>query len=319
MKTSKTILGLLILITLTALNSFAQQEITLTTGKDNVVASKVTIDQPGLAGNANAIIVATPLGDTAKLNPHPIGAWYYGDKWSIFNTNHANMPVGLKFKVEVFLKPDANHFLHVVKKENLIGGSSYLDNPALNNNPNAQIRIFQNHASDTRSASLNKYEAQVVYDPTAGKWTINNVNGEQLNPNTAYNVVISTSGTVTPTATPSMPIATPYVPVVGTSLAPPTLVVVVKTEWTVPPQGAYAHSSGECKIVVGTYNNPNILATDTVIVTGQAELDGAYLKWTATVDNGAIHFNVCNWKKMTLNAQSALYLNGRKVNILVLR
>lgn len=311
-------LVLFVVYILTTVNALAQ-EITLTTTAANVVASKATIEMPTLNGNPNAIIIATPIGNTATLNSHPIGAWYYGDKWSVFNTNHVNMPVGLKFKVEVFLKPDTNHFLHVVKKENLIGGSSYLDNPALNNNPNAQVRIFQNHASDTRSASLNKYEAQVVYDPTAGKWTINNVNGEQLNPNTAYNVVISTSGTVTPTATPSMPIATPYVPVVGTSLAPPTLTVVVKTEWTVPPQGAYAHSSGECKIVVGTYNNPNILATDTVIVTGQADLDGAYLKWTATVDNGAIHFNVCNWKKMTLNAQAALYLNGRKVNILVLR
>ena len=54
-------------------------------------------------------------------------------------------------------------------------------------------------------------------------------------------------------------------------------------------------------------------------MTGQSELEGAYLQWTATVENGAIHFNVCNWKQMTLNVQAALYLNGRKVNILVLR
>ncbi len=314
----RTIWGLLIWLTLLTVNNFAQ-EITLTTTRENLTASKATIDMAGLAGNPQAIIVAVPIGETAKLNPHPIGAWYYNEKWNIFNTDHATMPIGLKFKVEVFLKPGANHFLHLITKENLTGDVSYIDNPALNNNPNAQVRIFQNHAPDNRSGALNKYEAKAEYDPTAGKWSVRNVNGEQLNPNTAYNVVVTMTGTVTPTPNPPLPTTTPYVPIVGTTLAPPTLTVVVKTEWTVPPQGNIAHSSGLCKIVYGTYNNPNILATDTVIVTGQAELEGAYLKWTATVENGAIHFNVCNWKQMTLNAQAALYLNGRKVNILVLR
>lgn len=309
------IFGSILILSLLVSANYSQ-EVTLTTTKDNIVASKATIDQPGLTGNANAIIVATPLGDSAKLNPHPIGVWYYNDKWNIFNTDHATLPAGLTFKIQYFSKPGGSNFLHLVAKDNLQGESSYIDNPALNNNPNAQVTIFQNHAPDYRAASLNKYEAIAEYDPTAGKWYIKNVNGERLYANTAYNIVV---GTAAIAANPTLPIATPYAPIVGTSLAPLTLTVVVKTEWTVPPQGSYAHSSGLCKIVIGTYNNPNILATDTVIVTGQAELEGAYLKWTATVDNGAIHFNVCNWKQMTLNAQAALYLNGRKVNILVLR
>ena len=316
MKVSKINFGLIIVLVL-VVSSINAQEFTLTTTKDNLVASKASIDIAGLAGNPQAIIVATPLGDTAKLNPHPIGAWYYSGKWNIFNTDHATMAIGARFKLGVFLKSDANHFLHLVTKENLTGDGSYIDNPALNNNPNAQIIIFQNHAPDNRTGYLNKYEAQAVYDSAAGKWSIKNVNGERMFPNTAYNIVIASTGTVA--ANPTFPTATPYVPYVPMMLAPPTLTVVVKTEWTVPPQGNIAHSSGLCKIVYGTYNNPNILATDTVIVTGQAELEGAYLKWTATVENGAIHFNVCNWKQMTLNAQAALYLNGRKINILVLR
>ena len=317
MKKAKIIFGLILILALIVSANYAQ-EITLTTTAKNLVASKATIEMPALSGNQDAIIIATPLGDTARLNPHPIGAWYYNGKWNIFNTDHATMPVGAKFKVQVFLKPDANHFLHTITKENLIADGSYLDNPALNNNPNAQVTIFQNHAPDYRASPLNKFEAKAEYDPNLVKWCIKNVNGESLSPNTAYNVIITTTGTVTPTSTTSMPIATPYVPIIST-LAPLTLTVVVKTEWTVPPQGGLAHSSGLCKIVNGTYNNPNILATDNVIVTGQAELEGAYLKWTATVENGAIHFNVCNWKQMTLNTQAALYLNGRKINILVLR
>lgn len=208
MKTSKIIIGLIILTILTAINSLAQQEISLTTTRENLTASKATIDMAGLAGSPEAIIIATPLGETARLNPHPIGAWYYNEKWNIFNTDHANMTVGLKFKVEVFLRPDANHFLHIIKKDNLIGGESYIDSPILNDNPKAKVQIFQNHAPDNRSGSLNKYQANAEYNPTSGKWYIKNINGEQLIPNTAYNIIVSTGtksggGGTIETTTPS--------------------------------------------------------------------------------------------------------------------
>ena len=88
MKTSKFILRLFTLIALTAINSFAQQEFTLTTTKANLVASKALIEMSGLPGNSDAIIVATPIDDTERLNPHPIGAWYYNNKWNIFNSNY---------------------------------------------------------------------------------------------------------------------------------------------------------------------------------------------------------------------------------------
>ncbi len=204
MKISKIIIGLLILAILSAVNSYAQ-EIALTTTEKNLTASKAIIEMPSLSGNQDAIITATPLGETAKLNPHPIGAWYYNGKWNIFNTDHANLPIGAKFKVQVFLKPDKNHFLHLVTRENLIGDSSYLNNPALNNNPKAVVAIFQNHAPETRSAALNKYEAKAEYDSSAGKWYIKNVNGERMFPDMAYNIVVSsgsqgTNGTTSSTS-----------------------------------------------------------------------------------------------------------------------
>ncbi len=314
MKTSKITIGLFFLATLTAINAFAQQEFTLTTTKDNVVASKVTINQPGLTGNANAIILATPLGDTAKLNPHPIGAWFYNDKWNIFNTDHATMPIGLTFKIQYFSKQSENIFLHFVTKNNLQGESSYIDNPALNNNPNAQVKIFQNHAPDYREASLNKYEAIAEYDPTAGKWYIKNVNGERLYASTAYNIVIGASAIV---ANPALPIATPYVPIVGTTTLPPTLTVVLKVQWTIPNQGPSLPRQ-QCESINVNYTDPRILDTDTVIVTGQLWNDGVFLKWTANVENGAVRLNVCNAQRYSTGGPD-LYLNGRKVNIMVLR
>ena len=302
-------------------NAFAQ-EITLTTTGRNVVASKAAIDFPGLDGNSQAIVAATPIGETARSNPHPIGAWFYNGKWNIFNTDHATMPEGLQFKVQIFLRPDANHFLHSIAAENLHGGASCIDSPALNGNPGAQVAIFQNHAPDYRPGALNKFAATAEYDATAAKWCIKNIGGERLFANTAYNIVVApggTGGTGGTALNPTVITATPYVPVVATTTLPLTLTVVLKTEWTIPPQGSLSHASGLCKVIGSTYNDPNIRATDMVIVTAQSELEGAYLQWSATVENGAIHFMVCNWKQMTLNAQMALYLTGRKVNLLVLR
>ena len=127
---AKTFWSLMMILALTVSASYAQ-EITVTTTKANTVSSKVFIELPGLANNPEAIIVATPVGDTQILNPHAIGAWYNNNTWSIFNCDHAMMPLGLTFKVQVFLKPGANQFLHLTTKENLDNEGSFIDNPAL--------------------------------------------------------------------------------------------------------------------------------------------------------------------------------------------
>src|ERR1044072_2749865 len=207
MMKTRSVLVLFILLTLASVNSFAQ-ELTLTTNTVNTVASKATIDLPALSNNPHAIIIATPLGNTQTLNPHPIGAWYYNNKWHIFNTDHATMPVGLTFKVEVFLNPDANHFLHVNTNQNG-EGYAYIDNPALNNNPTAQFRIFQNHAPDSRAFRLNPNEARIIYDGGVGKWYIQNVNLTALPANNAYNVVIASGSSGTSRAERDNPVNPP--------------------------------------------------------------------------------------------------------------
>ena len=130
------------------------QEFTHTTTASNIIASRSTLSAPGLANNPNAIIVATPTAETARGNPHPIGAWYYNGKWNIFNTDHANLAPGLVFKVQVFPEPGPNQFLHVVTRDNVSEGSSYIDNRAINNNPNVQLIILQNHSPDNRAYLL---------------------------------------------------------------------------------------------------------------------------------------------------------------------
>lgn len=186
---------LAIFIGVIALNSHAQLEYTLTTTAANTVSSRSLIDVPGLTGNPNAIIIATPLGNTKTMNPHPTGAWYYSGKWNIFNCNHAVMPLGLTYKVQYFLTAGPNQFLHLVTLQNLGSEGSYIDNPALNNKPNVQFTILPNHSPEVRAGSwLNSSEAKAAYNTSTGRWYITNIGGQQMQKGCAYNIVVGATG-----------------------------------------------------------------------------------------------------------------------------
>jgi hypothetical protein len=184
----KTIFNLIIFVvlTLTTVNCLAA----------NITSSRASIDMPGLTANPWAIIVATPIGDTETFNPNPIGVWYYSDKWNIFNTNQAVMAPGLKYKIQFFLKPGPNQFVHIMTQQNIGAEGSYIDHPALNNNPNAQFKILQVHAPAVRPYNPNRFKAKAEYSSAAGRWYITNINGEPLGRDCAYNIVITSGATV---------------------------------------------------------------------------------------------------------------------------
>lgn len=236
------IIWILIISLVLAVASSSAQEFTFTTSAANITAAMARItDPPSLAGNLQAIIVATPLGTTQTSIRHPIGAWYYNGKWHIFNTDNSTMSVGLSFKLEVYLTPGANQFLHIINNSNLASGSSYIDHPLLNTKPNAQFKILQNFAPDYRTGLRNPNEAAVFYDSTIGKWYIKNVNGLPLNATTAYNIVVSSGGAIgSNTSTPSS--APP--PTTTTVINPaPTIPTAIPTV-TNPPMGPITPASG---------------------------------------------------------------------------
>lgn len=59
-----------------------------------------TLDHPATNGNPAAIVIVTQLW-TGIYNPHPVGVYYSGGKWLIFNEDLAAMPVGAQFNVLV--------------------------------------------------------------------------------------------------------------------------------------------------------------------------------------------------------------------------
>ena len=249
---------LLALIITTTVSSFAQQQITIISGKENNYcnAACTLVNIPELINNPDAIIFVTPI---AKIL-HPIIAYYTVKQWSILNLDNSPMIPGTQFSVQYYTQPDTNHFVHVVTQQNLQKNGSYIDHAGLNDNPNAQIRFFQNWAPSIRGGLYNRYDIKIQYDTTAGRWYMFNVNGRQLDYADAYNIAISSGGNAN------------TIPVLGKSdiiVDPNNPKILTKSTDTIPVLG-------KSNIIVDP-NNPNILTNNNNNAGAGWSLSGANL------------------------------------------
>jgi hypothetical protein len=140
-------------------------------------------------------------------------------------------------------------------------------------------------------------------------------------PNACQTLKQQTAAGGTTPATAGTPVAqgTPYVPAGAVTLALAPLTVVARATFNPPSQGNLALSPGYCRPVNGTFTDPNIRATDFVMVTAANPWGTHDLRWTAAVDSGAVSFFVCNSKPAVQGTLGALQTNGYALSVLVVR
>src|SRR5882724_881312 len=188
------------------LSSHSQQQFAITSSRANNYCNGTCtlFDNPDLNGNPTAVIFITPVEiNGIDLNPHPICAYYNGKQWSVMNVDNSTIPTGSQFNVQYYSRPDENHFLHVVTKGNLVKNNSYIDQAALNGNPKAVFKYFQNASPNVRGGYVNKDEIRIGYDEAAAKWFIAKLSGNPLDVATGYNIFIA-PGAETKTNTNSL-------------------------------------------------------------------------------------------------------------------
>ncbi|MEM7114486.1 MAG: Ig-like domain-containing protein [Chloroflexota bacterium] len=132
------------------------------------------IDHATLNNNPDIPLLLTQnwngSGKTGVYNGSPISAQYENNLWHIHNKRQTPIPNLAGFNV---WRPDEEQtaFVHTVASDNYSSGYrvSYLDHPALNNNPNAVIQITERHMAHQVYTSR---PVGVRYMPIQGLWAI---------------------------------------------------------------------------------------------------------------------------------------------------
>jgi hypothetical protein len=163
----------------------------------NIGGETTAIDNALTNGNPNAIVFVTPNynpggGCPCMYDSHPIGVFYStvaGNKWAIFNQDHAAMPLTASFNVFV-LTAGAGVFVHTATAGNSAGDYTKIDNPLTNGNPNAIVFATPNWNPGGVGATYENHNIGVYYNTLAGKWAIFNQDHAAIPVNAAFNVLV---------------------------------------------------------------------------------------------------------------------------------
>lgn len=157
----------------------------------NITSNWTTIDHPLTNGNPNALLLVTPNWNPGGLggtyNNHPIGVWYTGSQWAIFNQDRASVPPGAAFNVLV-LSAGPGVFVHKATAGNSTGDYTIMDNALANGNPNAIVFFTPNWNPGGTGSTYNNRATGAWYD--GSRWAIFNQDFAPVPANAAFNVYV---------------------------------------------------------------------------------------------------------------------------------
>ncbi|CAN5416726.1 hypothetical protein BH10ACI3_BH10ACI3_10380 [soil metagenome] len=168
---------------------WAQQKIVHTTDRSSVSANSSFMRADGLDGNRSAIIIVEYGTATRAANPHPVGVWFDGTRWAVFNEDLAPMQAGLEFNI-TWKSADGGAFWQRYTADKAGSGKMLIDNRALNGNPSAAFYVSQVWNPDSSTGVYNPSDITVEYDKANGKWAVKNLNGTPLPEGAAFNISI---------------------------------------------------------------------------------------------------------------------------------
>jgi hypothetical protein len=134
-----------------------------------------------------------PYGGPGIFNPHSLGVWFdVGfDAWTVLNQDDADMPEGAAFNVLNATSAGAS-FVHEATATNLAFGSTRIDHPLANDDPNAILLVTQKAYG---SGILNDHAIGVWYDEISGRWAIFNQDAVDIPEGALFHVLVATAET----------------------------------------------------------------------------------------------------------------------------
>jgi hypothetical protein len=158
-----------------------------TTSTKSVVAHMSYVDSPVLDGQPYAAIQIThvwnPPGAPAMYNNHPVGVWYDGARWAIYNEDFAPMPVGASFAVKL-----GSYVAVTSTKATRVGSEVVIDDPMTNGLPDAHLFLTHDWNPPGAPATYDTKRFALTYDSTLGKWAAIDVDGTAVADGVSFNV-----------------------------------------------------------------------------------------------------------------------------------
>jgi hypothetical protein len=180
----------LLLLLAASLHGFTQQKFQHQSTAANTSNNSTWLNAEGVNGNPNAVIIVEYDAATRAANPHPVGVWYDGNKWAVFNQDLAPMPAGINFNL-TWKNAEASAFFIKASSANLINGKMAIDAAALNNNPSAGFYASQVWNPGGVGGVYNNADISVVFDKSLLKWLVQNANGSALPEGAAFSIIIT--------------------------------------------------------------------------------------------------------------------------------
>jgi hypothetical protein len=121
----------------------------------------------------------------------PVGVWFNGSQWAVFNEDESTMGTLTAFNVLVLPKATKTAFTVVAKGKARSGNHVVISAAAANNNPHALLQVTQNFGPD---AVFNPNQVGVRYYKGLRRWVIFNEDGHPMPAGAAFNVLVGSTG-----------------------------------------------------------------------------------------------------------------------------
>lgn len=168
--------------------------IIFTTTSSNTNGDIATIDNSEINGQPNLVLQVVQVWPN-NYDPHPLGIWYdaWIGKWTIFNEDQQNIPIGTTFNVQYLpyddSAPEYYHYTQVTANQNVQGDSVLISDPISNGNPNAVIFATQDlYTTQQYPGVYNPHIIGVWY--TGGKRAVYNEDLAQMPQGAIFNLTI---------------------------------------------------------------------------------------------------------------------------------
>jgi hypothetical protein len=136
-----------------------------------------------------------PPDVTSRDNNSPLGVWYTGSVWSVFNQNTSlAMANNVSFNVAAGTVADTSRddtaFTHVATASSISGNTTYLSHSSINGNSGARLIVTPNYNPGGSGGTYNNHPIGVWYNTTTLRWGVFNQDFAAMPVNAAFNVIV---------------------------------------------------------------------------------------------------------------------------------